>query len=298
MNSQRILILGASGMLGHVLFRKLSERPEFEVHATCRNRSAIEPHFPPALLARVRHGVIADDFASLREAIREVRPSVVVNCIGIVKQLAEADDPLVAIPVNALLPHLLAKACGESGARLVHVSTDCVFTGKKGSYTEDDPSDADDLYGRSKRLGEVTAPGAVTLRTSIIGHELSARHGLLEWFLAQQGPVRGFARAIFTGFPTVELARIVAERVIPDPGLTGLYHVSSEPVSKYDLLKLFAEAYGKQNEIVRDESFSCDRSLDSGRFREATGYRPPSWPDLVRAMHEDAVRSYKKGTVA
>ncbi|HEY5997219.1 MAG TPA: SDR family oxidoreductase [Candidatus Deferrimicrobiaceae bacterium] len=298
MSRQRILVLGASGMLGHVLFRKLSERPELEVHATCRNRAALEPHFSAELLARIRHGVIADDFASLRDAIGELRPAVVVNCIGIVKQLAEAEDPLVAIPVNALLPHRLAKACGEAGARLVHVSTDCVFTGRKGHYTEDDPSDADDLYGRSKRLGEVTSPGAVTLRTSIIGHELSARHGLLEWFLAQQGPVRGFARAIFTGFPTVELARIIAERVIPDPGLTGLYHVSSDPISKYDLLGLFAAAYGKTNEIVRDESFACDRSLDSGRFRAATGYRPPPWPDLVRAMHEDAVGSYKKETSA
>ncbi len=294
MNRPRILILGASGMLGHVLFRKLSGRGDLEVHATCRNRAALEAHFPAGLLTSVRHGVIADDFSSIRDAIEDIRPDVVANCIGIVKQLPEADDPLVAIPVNALFPHRLAKACGEAGARLVHISTDCVFTGRKGNYTEDDPADADDLYGRSKRLGEVTGPGCVTLRTSIIGHELGGRHGLLEWFLAQEGPVRGFARAIFTGFPTVELAEIIAERVIPNPSLAGLYHVSADSISKYDLLKLFAAEYGKDNPIGRDESFACDRSLDSGRFRAATGYSPPPWPELVRAMREDAEKSYRK----
>ena len=294
MSTMRVLVLGAGGMLGHVLFRSLSARPGLDVHATCRNRAALEGSFPPELSARLLHGVIADDFGSVRDAIAEVRPGAVVNCIGVVKQLPEASDPLVAIPVNALLPHRLAAACADAGARLVHVSTDCVFSGRKGSYTEDDPADADDLYGLSKRLGEVTRPGCVTLRTSIVGHELSGRHGLLEWFLAQEGPVRGFERAIFSGLPTAELARVVAERVLPAPGLEGLYHVSSDPISKYDLLKLFAEAYGKRIEIERDDAFACDRSLDSSRFRAATGYRPPPWPELVRAMRDEEESARRK----
>ena len=292
MHRERILVLGAAGMLGHVLFRTLSGRESFDVAATCRGPVAL----PAALLSRVRFGVDADDFRTVEKAIGELRPDVVINCIGIIKQLAAAADPLVAIPINALFPHRLARACGDAGARLIHMSTDCVFTGKRGNYTEDDPADADDLYGRSKLLGEVTAPGCVTLRTSLVGRELSGRHGLLEWFLAQDGPVRGFARAIFSGFPTVELARIIAERVIPNPALSGLYHVSSDPISKYELLKLFAAEYGKANPISRDESLDCDRSLDSSRFRAATGYRPPPWPDLVRALREDADTSYRKET--
>jgi dTDP-4-dehydrorhamnose reductase len=168
--------------------------------------------------------------------------------------------------------------------RLVHVSTDCVFSGEKGNYRENDPPDAADLYGRTKFLGEVDIPGCVTLRTSIIGHELSGRHGLVEWFLAQEGTVKGFARAVFSGFPTVEMARIVAERILPYERLSGLYHVSSEPISKYDLLRLVAKEYGKRIGIERDEEFACDRSLDSSRFREAIGYEPPAWPELVARM--------------
>jgi dTDP-4-dehydrorhamnose reductase len=294
MNGNRVLVLGATGMLGHVLFRKLSEQEGLQVYATCRRVEPLEKALPRALLSRVRTGVSADDYRTVEQAIDALRPDVVINCVGIVKQLAGAEDPLVAIPVNALFPHRLAQTCGEAGARLIHLSTDCVFSGKSGNYTEADAPDAADLYGRSKLLGEVTAPGCVTLRTSLIGHELSGRHGLLEWFLAQGGPVRGFARAIFTGFPTVELARIVADRIIPNPSLFGLYHVSSDPISKYDLLKLFAREYGKTTPIARDDSSGCDRSLDSGRFRAATGYRPPPWPELVRAMRQDADTAYRK----
>ena len=288
MDRKRVLVLGASGMLGHVLFGTLSRREELDVHATCRSAAPLERAFPGDLLVRVHAGVSADDFRTVEQALGALRPDVVINCIGIIKQLAEAEDPLVAIPINALFPHRLAKACGAAGARLIHLSTDCVFNGRKGNYTEEDPADAEDLYGRSKLLGEVTAPGCVTLRTSLIGHELSGGHGLLEWFLAQEGPVRGFARAIFSGFPTVEFARITAECIIPNPSLAGIYHVASDPISKYDLLQLVAGAYGKSVVIARDESFVCDRSLDADRFRAATGYRPPPWPELVRAMRKDA----------
>jgi len=273
MNGNRILVFGATGMLGHVLFRKLSGREGFEVDATCRRIEPLEQTMPRARLSRVHTGVSADDYRTVEQVIGALRPDVVINCIGIVKQLAEAQDPLVAIPMNALFPHRLAKTCAEAGARLIHLSTDCVFNGNTGNYTEADDATAADLYDRSKLLGEVTAPGCVTLRTSLIGHELSGRHGLLEWFLAQDRPVRGFTRAIFSGFPTVELARIIAERIIPNPALAGLYHVSSDPISKYDLLKLVAAEYGRTTPISRDDSFDCNRSLDSGRFRAAIEWR-------------------------
>jgi dTDP-4-dehydrorhamnose reductase len=160
-----------------------------------------------------------------------------------------------------------------------------VFSGAKGNYLETDPSDAKDLYGRSKYLGEVDYPHAVTLRTSIVGHELGSAHGLVGWFLAQQGSVRGFTKAIFSGLPTVELARVIHDFVIPNETLRGVYHVSSRAIDKYSLLKLVAEAYGKAIEITPDAKLVIDRSLDSTRFRSAVGYAPPEWDALVAQMH-------------
>jgi len=211
---------------------------------------------------------------------------VVINCVGVVKQLESAEDPLVVLPINALLPHRLVRLCETNGARFVHVSTDCVFSGKRGNYQEHDPADADDLYGRSKYLGEVDYPNAITLRTSIIGHELSTTHGLIGWFLSQAGQVRGYRRAIFSGLPTVELARVIRDYVLSQPELRGVYHVSAAPISKYDLLTLVAKTYGRTTQIVPDDNVVIDRSLDSLRFRQATGYEPPVWLDLVRRMHE------------
>jgi dTDP-4-dehydrorhamnose reductase len=215
-----------------------------------------------------------------------VRPDVVVNCVGLVKQLADANDPLQAVPINTLLPHRLAALCQASGARLVHISTDCVFSGAKGNYLETDFPDAYDLYGRSKLLGEVDYPHAITLRTSIIGHELSGNRSLVNWFLAQQGAVKGFTRAIFSGLPTVELASVVRDVVLPRKELHGLYHVSAKPINKFDLLQLVAKVYRKNIEINPSEELVIDRSLNSDRFKEATGYAPPEWATLIQRMCE------------
>jgi dTDP-4-dehydrorhamnose reductase len=213
-----------------------------------------------------------------------VRPAVVINCVGLVKQLADADDPLAALPVNALLPHRLARLCALTGTRLIHVSTDCVFSGRKGGYRESDDADAGDLYGRSKLLGEVDYANAMTLRTSIIGHELASAHGLIGWFLSQQGSVRGFTRAIFSGLPTGELARVMKDFVVPRPDLRGVYHVAADPISKYDLLHVVNQEYGRGLDIRADGQLRIDRSLDGTRFREATGYVAPPWPWLVAEM--------------
>jgi len=284
MRPRRILIVGAAGMLGHVLLSELSERDGMEVLGTVRTVEGLGRWFPADLLARIRGGVEAERFDTVRRALDATRPDLVVNCIGIVKQRSDARDPVISIRTNSLFPHLLARACTEAGARMIHIGTDCVFSGGRGGYREGDRPDPVDLYGRTKLLGEVETAGTVTLRTSLIGHELSARQGLVEWFLAQEGAVKGFARAVFSGFPTVEMARIVAERVVPNEGLTGIYHVSSAPIAKYDLLRLVAEEYGVRIGIDREEEFACNRSLDSSRFRESTGYEPPSWPELVARM--------------
>lgn len=281
----RILVLGVSGMLGNAMLRVLSENADHEVRGTARS-AIMKKHFTSPLAEKVVVGVDVENADSLVRVFNELRPEVVINCIGLVKQLAEADDPLAALPINALLPHRLARLCGLLGARLVHVSTDCVFNGAKGNYVESDPSDAEDLYGKSKYLGEVTYPHTITLRTSIIGHEISGNHGLVGWFLAQQGHVKGYRNAIFSGLPTVELSRVVRDFVLVRPALCGLYHVAAAPIAKYDLLQLVASAYGKEIDIVPDDRVTIDRSLDASRFRAATGYIAPSWPELVSRMRD------------
>jgi len=280
----KVLVLGASGMLGNSVMRLFASSPGCDVFGTLRAAADVA-WFAPDIRDRLVPGVDIGDLRRLAELVADVRPHVVINCIGVVKQLAEADDPLVAIPINSLLPHQLAKLCSPVGARLVHISTDCVFSGSKGSYTEADFPDAHDLYGRSKLLGEVGYPHTVTLRTSIIGHELNSARGLVGWFLGQRQAVKGYTHAIFSGFPAVELARIVRDVVIPHRELAGLYHVATRPISKFALLELIAKAYGVRTEIVPDSQVVIDRSLDASRFHEATGYLPPEWPVLIEQMH-------------
>ena len=280
----KILVLGASGMLGNAMIRVLSEKADWQVHGTVRSESS-KRYFRPDIAGRLLSGVDVEQNDSLTQAFIRIRPDAVINCVGLVKQLADADDPLQAIPINSLLPHRLAKLCELSGARLVHMSTDCVFAGGKGGYRESDAADARDLYGRSKFLGETAYPHTVTLRTSIIGHELQSAHGLVGWFLSQQGRCNGYTKAIFSGLPTVALAQVVRDIVIPRTGLSGVYHVAAQPISKYDLLKLIAKVYGKTIEITPSDQLVIDRSLNADRFRDATGYVAPSWPELIELMH-------------
>lgn len=282
----RILILGVTGMLGSAVVRTFWQDPAHEVWGTLRNGAMLKL-FPDSVKKRLLSGVDVLDQDALIRVMERVRPEVVINCVGLIKQLSDANDPLVALPINAMLPHRLARLCGLIGARLIHVSTDCVFDGRKGMYLERDPSDAEDLYGKSKFIGEVQeSPHAITLRTSIIGHELGSNYALVDWFLSQESSVKGYAKAIFSGLPTAELARVMKDFVIPNPQLTGLYHVSAEPIDKLSLLRIVAEVYGKKIEIVPDNKFCIDRSLDSSMFRRATGYTPPTWPELVKIMHD------------
>lgn len=284
---KRILILGGTGMLGHTLFAHLAGQGKWDVHATSRDSKGLTEWFPDHLAAKVRPMVDADNFDTVIRGLAGVQPDIVINCIGLIKQTSLANDPLSAITVNSQLPHRLSMLCRTAGARLIHISTDCVFDGQKGDYREDEHSNAMDLYGRTKYLGEVAYPHCITLRTSIIGHELKGFRGVIEWFLAQQGQMRGFKKAVFSGFPTIEFSRIISDYILPNDGLQGVYHVSSEPISKYDLLKIVAEKYGKEVEIEPDEDFYIDRSLDSSRFREITGYQPPAWPELVDDMYNN-----------
>jgi dTDP-4-dehydrorhamnose reductase len=280
----RVLVLGASGMLGNAVMRVLSEKKDWQVFGTVRSGAACR-FFASEIVDKLIAGVDVEDQDALVRVFTRVRPDVVINCIGLIKQLAEGDDPLVALPINAMLPHRLARLCKLAGSRLIHVSTDCVFSGAKGGYVEEDASDAQDLYGKSKFLGEVHDAHTITLRTSIIGHELQSAHGLIDWFLSQQGRCKGYRRAIFSGLPTVVLAKIMRDVVIPKPELSGLYHVAAEPIAKLDLLILVARQYNQSINIVPDDGLVIDRSLSADRFRQATGYVAERWPELIKQMH-------------
>jgi dTDP-4-dehydrorhamnose reductase len=272
-------------MLGHKLWQRAL--PRFETTATVRSaaRFFVDRGYPEQ---SVLPHVDVSDGSSLVRAFASARPDVVINCIGVVKQLASAHDPLLSISRNSLLPHQLADLSRAAGARLIHISTDCVFSGRKGMYTEDDVSDAEDLYGRSKFLGEVDGPGCLTLRTSIIGRELSTRNGLVEWFLSNRSKsVNGYSRAIFSGLTTNALSDLILDLIESSPDLHGLYHVSADPIDKYDLLHMLNDAYDAGVQIRRDESVVIDRSLDSSRFRAATSFAPRPWPEMIAAMAAD-----------
>ncbi|MDO8771347.1 MAG: SDR family oxidoreductase [Burkholderiaceae bacterium] len=280
----KVLVFGASGMIGSAMFRVLSEKKEWEVHGTLRS-NAWKRFFPETLAGKLIPDVDVERHDALVRVFAQVQPDVVVNCVGLTKHHREAEDPLLSIPLNALLPHRLADLCAATGSRLVHVSTDCVFSGTRGGYLEGDAPDAVDVYGKSKHLGEVADTHAITLRTSTIGHELQSAYGLLEWFLSQQGSCKGFSRAIFSGLPNVVFAQVVRDVVIPRPELSGLYHVGAQPIGKYDLLQLIARTYNKAINIERDDKFVIDRSLNTQRFQKATGYIAPGWAELIGTMH-------------
>lgn len=294
----KILIFGASGMLGSTLSRFLDESASCEVFATVRSSDA-KKFFTESFADRLIAGVDVTNNDSLLSVVASVKPDVVINCIGLIKQIIDEADPLSTMQINAMLPHRLALMCQLAGARLIHVSTDCVFSGKKGNYSELDSSDATDLYGKSKFIGEVAGKNVITLRTSIIGHELTSRRALVDWFLSQQGQVKGYTRAIFSGVPTVEFARIVRDFVLPRSELSGLYHVAAAPIAKYDLLHQIASAYGKDIAIEPDDAVDIDRSLNATLFHEATGYVAPPWQELIirmRDFHQRTTLCSKKKT--
>jgi dTDP-4-dehydrorhamnose reductase len=281
----RVLVLGATGLLGSAVFHVLSEKIDWHVFGTLRTEES-KRLFEPRLHRNLVVGVDVLDQVDLIKTFEQSKPDVVINCVSLAKPLLSAGCPLDIIPIYAMLPHRLAHLCSLAGARLVHISTDGVFSGSKGQYIEDDIPDARDLYGLSKLMGEIIVPHAIMLRTSMLGPELQGANGLLAWFLSQQETCKCFGRAIFSGLPTVVLAQIIRDYVIPEPELFGVYHVAAQPISKFDLLKLVAEIYGKTIELIRVDQPVCDRSLNPAHFREATGYVAPAWSELIRIMHD------------
>lgn len=283
----KILVVGASGMIGSTMFRVMSEKFGSNVVGTMRDPSSAH-YFAHCLRDQLIFNIDLENSDSLIGMLDRTRPDVVINCAGLTKHKPGSDEPLKALPINSLMPHRLAKLCSMLGTRFIHVSTDCVFSGRHGLYTEKDIPDADDVYGRSKILGEVYGPNSVTLRTSTIGRELSSKYGLLEWFLDQKDTCKGYRNAIFSGLPTVLFAQIVRDIVIPNEKLMGLYNVSAAPISKFSLLQLIAKIYTKNITIIPDDTLLIDRSLDSSLFHTSTGYVAPSWDEIIHTM-----RSYE-----
>lgn len=281
----RILILGGDGMLGHQLFKYL--RPRHDVRVTLHQALSAYKQIDLFSTDNAYTGLDVIQIEHLMEVMADFHPQVVVNGIGIIKQRAASTESIPSLEINALFPHRLAILCKMIGARLIHLSTDCVFSGKKGNYSEADLSDAEDLYGRSKYLGEVSDSHCLTFRTSMIGRELTRKQSLLEWFLAQKDTITGFRGAIFTGFTTLELSRIIERMIVDYPAAAGLYHVSSDPISKYDLLMLVKKKMKLDVEIVPDDSYRCDRSLDSSRFRREFKYNPPAWELMIEELSRD-----------
>ena len=282
----KILILGSTGMLGHKLMQVLSK--QFPVTGTVRGNASDLGNHPVFTGMNITGNVRADDPISVQNAIEYSKPDVVINCIGIVKQIPAAKDPLQSIAINALFPHQLAQICRQKNIRFIHMSTDCVFSGHKGCYTENDPSDAEDLYGKTKYLGEVDYHGCLTIRTSIIGRELDTTQGLIEWFLSQEGKtVCGYKKAVFSGLTTLALSEIIAEIIINHPRLSGVNQVASKPISKYDLLNIVKKTYGMTISIQPDETVINNRSLNPEKFRKETKIKIPSWEYMIDQMHRD-----------
>lgn len=282
----KILILGVSGMLGHRAFFQFENNPEFEVFGTLRKKEVLISYFRN--VKNIYSNIDALNINSIYNLIDRIKPDVILNCIGVIKQVKEAKDPILSIEINSLFPHKLAKYIKNSKTRLIHISTDCVFSGDKGGYKETDNSDAKDLYGKSKNLGElINFDNCITLRTSIIGHELKGKRSLLEWFLSQERPIKGFTNAIYSGFTTLELVNIIEKYVIKKPMKNGLYHLSSNPISKYDLLKIIARVYNKKIIIHPCQRYKNNKSLNSDLFRIDFDYIVKSWDQMILEMFKN-----------
>ncbi|SKA48777.1 dTDP-4-dehydrorhamnose reductase family protein [Enterovibrio nigricans] len=288
----KVLVIGATGMLGYSLFTNLTEVNQLEVYGTVRSLTAKE-HYFSKYADKIVLNIDVNDDVSIKSAFETVRPDVVLNCVGLIKQHDVSKQHIAAIEINALLPHKLASFCDSFGAKLIHFSTDCVFDGAKGGYSESDEPNASDLYGKSKCLGEVSYGNHLTLRTSIIGHELNSSVSLVDWFLSQSVSVKGFSKAIFSGLPTSYIAKILAENILPRKDLVGLFNLSVEPIDKYSLLRLIAEKYGKEIEIEESDQLVIDRSLNSTKLRKEISLDVPKWEELIDFMYEDYAKRYK-----
>lgn len=289
----KVLVIGTTGMLGYSLFKNLNDADHLDVYGTVRSIKGKEQFFS-GCEQQLFKGIDVGDLSTVEAVLKELKSAVVINCIGLIKQHSISKQHTDAVAINSLLPHQLAQLCDNYSCKLIHFSTDCIFDGKKGLYTESDIPDARDLYGRSKCLGEVDYAPHLTLRTSIIGHELGSAVSLVDWFLSQKGSTKGFSKALFSGLPTCSIARLLIDKILPEKSLSGLYQLSVDPIDKFTLLKLIAKTYNKKIEIIESTDLEIDRSLNSKKLRDALSLEAPSWEELVSEMYQDYKNKYEE----
>lgn len=290
----KIAILGANGMLGASLFRYFSNK-NYLVTGSTRNLKTKEKLLQlKGFNGSLTSDINANCIESIIKYIEQEQPDYILNCIGVIKQKEDSIDRKTEININSLLPHQLAEIADRVDAKLIHFSTDCVFSGNKGNYLESDFADADDIYGRSKWLGEVNYGRHLTLRTSIIGHELWSNNSLINWFLSQDKSVNGFNNAIFSGLPTCYVANVVESIITKYPDIQGLYHLSVEPIDKYSLLDKVKNIYKKDITIHKYPDFIIDRSLNSKKLQDLIKFTPPKWDNLIKLMYQEYLTYFKK----
>jgi dTDP-4-dehydrorhamnose reductase len=283
----KIAIIGATGMIGHRLWSGLSSN--HDVFALVRRKATEIPNLPNIKRDQIYEGMNIENFDSLSKRLSQIGPDVVFNCVGVVKQLKLAKSYTHSIELNSLFPHKLASLGETLGFRIIQFSSDCIFDGRKGQYTEDDLPNATDIYGRTKALGEVAdGEHVLTLRTSFLGREIFPHGGLINWFESQAGgKIKGFSKAIYSGLPAQCFVELLNDTILPNKGLKGLYHLSSEPIDKYRLLKMAREVLDLDIEIEKDESFEIDRSLNCRKFSLETGYSPLKWEEMISKLAVD-----------
>ena len=283
---KKILVLGGTGMLGHTLFRVLERESNHEIYASARDNVLLDKLTEKYTNKYIKN-LDATNFQELERVLNSLNPDLVINCVGVIKQVEHLDETYQTVLLNSLLPHKIQKVCEDINSKFIHISTDCVFSGARGNYSEEDFADCYDLYGRSKLLGEIgDKRNTITIRTSIIGHELRGHISLLDWFLSQKKFCKGFSNAIFSGFPTVILSRIIKDYLIDQEDIFGIFHLSSQPISKYELLKIISDVYSKKIDIMKDEELHIDRSLNSSLFKLNTGFSPDNWESMIESMHK------------
>jgi dTDP-4-dehydrorhamnose reductase len=287
LNSKKVLVLGIEGMLGHVVGGVLSE--DFNVVGT--SRKSVDSDSPirqilPNLL--IHQNLDVRDESSIRKVVEVLRPEYVINCVGVIKQKLEPSSYVDCIDINSALPHRLASICGDFGSRLIHFSTDCVFSCKPGVKDLLTLPDPQDLYGRSKLLGELNHENSLTIRTSIVGRQISGSESLFEWLLSQKGKkISGYSKALYTGVTTKTLAKILKQIIAKEIDLHGVWQVASSEISKYDLLNLVNDKLNLGISIEENSDFECDRRLDGSEFTRSTSIEVPSWIEMIEEFKSD-----------
>ena len=283
----RIIVLGSTGLIGNTITKFFLNQSKYETFGILRDLEKIS-FFDNRYHKNFIHIDNILDFEKFEKILIKLKPKLIINCLGITNKFLKNNFKSVeeSIKINALFPHRLHEICSKIDARLIHLSTDCVFSGRKGFYKEDDIPDPLDIYGRSKLLGELNYSNSLTIRKSVIGHEFLSRNGLLEWFLNKKETVEGYKNAIFSGLTVLELAKIIDKYIIPNKRLSGIIHVAGNPISKYELLYLISNEYQKKINIIPNESLKIDRTLNSNLFNDITGYQMKDWKELISSMRE------------